>query len=167
MRDMRIIREEIELIKSERLAWSAKAFLLRLIKPGCFVRNVGFDGPEACIRYLGSLAEQRNLIDAAFIEDVVLREKVSSTSFVDGLAIPHSISLFPSTSFICILHNDTPIPWGRNSASIVLLMGLAQQDMKQFRPIFDFLVDRFSSTSVMSDVLKSDTLDEFLDALAG
>lgn len=46
-------------------------------------------------------------------------------------------------------------------------MGLAQQDMKQFRPIFDFLVDQFSSTSVMSNVLRSDSLEEFLDALAG
>lgn len=167
MRDIRIIREEIGLIKSEKLARAANDFLLRLIKPGCFVRNVDFDGPETCIRYLGSLAERCGLIDAAFIEDVMLREKVSSTSFVDGLAIPHSISLFPNASFICILHNDKPIPWGRSSANIVLLVGLAQHDMKQFRPIFDFLVDQFSSTSVMSNALKSDTLEEFLNALAG
>lgn len=165
IRDIRVIREEIELIKSEKLARNAKEFLLHLIKPGCFVRNVDFDGPEACIRYLGSIAQQCGLIDATFIEDIILREKVSSTSFVDGLAIPHSISLLPSTSFVCILHNDTPIPWGRSSVNIVLLIGLAQQDMKQFRPIFDFLVDRFSSTNVMSHALKSDTLEEFLDAL--
>lgn len=88
MRDMRIIRDEIDCIKAEKLAHHAKEFLLRLIKPGCFVRNADFDGPETCIRYLGGLARQQGLIDTPFIEDVVLRERVSSTSFVDGLAIP-------------------------------------------------------------------------------
>lgn len=92
MRDMRIIRDEIDCIKAEKLAHHAKEFLLRLIKPGCFVRNADFDGPETCIRYLGGLARQQELIDTPFIEDVVLRERVSSTSFVDGLAIPPTAS---------------------------------------------------------------------------
>ena len=108
MRDMRIIRDEIDCIKAEKLAHHAKEFLLRLIKPGCFVRNADFDGPETCIRYLGGLARQQGLIDTPFIEDVVLRERVSSTSFVDGLAIHYSRMWPLGSSPSCRVFNNGP-----------------------------------------------------------
>lgn len=164
-RDERMIRNEIEDIQTERTAKKAKEFLMELTRPSLYLRNMKFDSPEACIKALGELAIEEDLADQAFIDDALLREKVSSTSFVDGLAMPHSISQNAKHSFIAILQNDSPIHWGKSSVNLVMLIGLAQQDMKQFRPVCDTIVERFSSTKTVSEILKTHSLDELLEAL--
>ena len=79
--------------------------------------------------------------------------------------MPHSISQNAKHSFIAILQNDSPIHWGKSSVNLVMLIGLAQQDMKQFRPVCDTIVERFSSTKTVSEILKTHSLDELLEAL--
>lgn len=163
--DERMIRNEIEEIRTERTANNARKFLAQLTRPNLYLRNRAFNSAEECIIAMGQLALKEGLVDQAFIDDVLLREKVSSTSFVDGLAIPHSINQNSKQSFMAILQNDSPIRWGTSNVNIVILIGLAQQDMKQFRPVCDTIVERFSSTRTVSEILKTRTLDEFLKAL--
>ncbi len=166
-RDIRRIRTEIDTIREDSEARLAREFLLELADPNLFVRNVELPTQSDYIDLLGGMAAKRGLVSPAFIGDVKLRERVSSTAFVEGLAVPHSISQYARKSFVCILHNDTPIPWERHNVNIVLLFGLTAQDMKRFRPVFSIIVERFSSVRAMEKIMQSDSFDEFIDALAG
>ena len=103
-------------------------------------------------------ADKRSL---AVGEDVLRRESFSSTAFTDVLAVPHAISRYADRSFIGVIHNDAPIPWSGRTVRFVLLVGIAEQDMKHFKAAFDLIIDLFSSPERTLELLRTDTFEEF------
>lgn len=166
-RDIKLIRNELELIRQERERSHARTFLRGMLRPELFVRNLKCSSVDAYIDYLGDLCVRHGYVGREFVQDVKLREHVSSTAFVEGLAIPHSINQFANKSFVCVLHNDEPIAWGRNNVNVVMMFGLSNADMHQLGRTFDIIVERFSTSESMRKVLASDGFDQFVTALLG
>lgn len=163
--DIRRIRSQIDVIEEEQEANRARAFLRGLLRPSLYLRNAHVADAEGAIDLLGGLCRAEGVVGPGFVEDVKLREKVSSTAFTDCLAVPHAISQFANASFICVLHNDAPIPWGRNEVNFVMLIGLAQKDMSHFRDAFDIIIDLFSSVDSTMRIMSTDTFEEFASSL--
>lgn len=164
--DIRRVRDALDQIDEERTSERAARFLKGLIKPELFVRNLVCDSAEGYITSLGALCIRNGYVDERFIEDVKLREHVSSTAFTNFLAVPHPISQSARKSFICALHNDTPITWSNDrSVNIVLMIGLAQQDLKCFPQAFNIIIDRFGSTDCAMRIMATGNFDEFVDAI--
>lgn len=155
------IWNEIEEIQSIKKQTYAKVFLEHMLYPDLYVRNVSFDSVQEYIEYLGELCIKQKFIQPNFIKDVLLRESVSSTAFTDCVAIPHAINQYAEHSFICVMHNDMPIPWGRHQVNFVLMIGIAEQDMKYFKDAFDLIIDLYSSVDKTIQILNTDTFDEF------
>lgn len=91
----------------------------------------------------------------------LVRESVSSTAFKECLAIPHAISQYAINSFICVIHNDIPIPREKHHVNFVLMIGVAQSDMKYFKDAFDSIIDVYSSVDKTVKILETDTLIQF------
>lgn len=162
------IRRAIESIKEWRQSERAAIFLKDLIKPDLYVRNLACDSAESCIDSLGELVMRNGYADELFVEDVKLRERVSTTAFTNFLAVPHAISKSAKRSFICTLHNDTPMSWhGDRKVNIVLMIGLTSEDMKNFSQAFDIIIDRFTNPRTAMRVLDSNTYEEFVETLIG
>ena len=116
---------------------------------------------------MGEACRREGYADEAFIQDVLNRESFSSTAFTDVLAIPHSISVNAKRSFICVLHNDKPVAWHKKNVHFVLLTGIAQEDMKYFTDVMYMIVEAFSSVEHTLRLLKTDSLQTFVEVLAG
>lgn len=155
------IWNEIEEIQDIKKQAYAKVFLEQMLYPSLFIRNVSLNSVQEYIEYMGDLCIQQKFIQPDFIKDVLLRESVSSTAFTDCLAIPHAINQYAEHSFICVMHNDMPIPWGRHQVNFVLMIGIAEQDMKYFKDAFDLIIDLYSSVDKTIQILNTDTFDEF------
>lgn len=160
--NVRKIRDRLTAIQEQRRHAYARGLLGRLMRPGLFMRNVAAADADECIDKMGGMLVEQGLTERDYIADVHLREKVSSTAFTDCLAIPHAISVFPDRSFIAVVHNDTPIPWGRHDARFVLLIGIAKDDMGLFRDVLDLIIEIFSSVETTMRLMQTDTFDEFL-----
>lgn len=164
-RGEREIREKVDQIERGRETSQSREFLKGLLVPDLYARNVELEGGrDAVIDYLGSLAEWLGYAGPEFIRDVHAREQASSTAFTDCLAVPHSIGAFAERSFIAVLHNDAPIPWGGRSISFVLLIGIAEKDMALFRGAFDIIVETFTSVEKTAALLRTGTYEEFVAA---
>lgn len=155
------IWNELEKINEEKNLVYAKIFLNEMLRPELFVRNIQLQSINEYIEYLGNICLKQELIKPNFIKDVLLRESVSSTAFTDCLAIPHAINQYAEQSFICVLHNDTPIPWGRNHVRFILMIGIAEKDMKYFNDAFHLIIDIYSSVDKTIKILNTDTFDQF------
>ena len=155
------IWDEIENIQKQRNLNNTREFLQRLLWNELYFRNVSLDTPEDYIRYLGEACLKRHYIHPDFINDVLLRESVSSTAFTDYLAVPHPMRQYAQRSFICILHNDVPIPWGNKHVHFVLMIGISEKDMRLFPDAFELIVDRFCSTEKVLEILNTETFDQF------
>ncbi len=159
------IWSELQKIQDEKRKGESIQFLKSLLHPSLFFRNIPFSDKQKCIEFLGRKCEKEGYINAAFIQDVLLRESVSSTAFTDCLAVPHTISQNADRSFICVVHDDSPIPWGKKNVNFVLMIGITAEDMKYFKNSFEIIIDRFYSTESAEMLLKTDTFEEFVDKL--
>jgi transcriptional antiterminator/mannitol/fructose-specific phosphotransferase system IIA component (Ntr-type) len=143
----------------------SKEFLQRLFSPQLFFRNVQCKSPEEYIRFMGGKCEALGLVGSTFVDDVVLRENVSSTAFTESLAVPHAINQFARKSFICILHNDEAIPWTSGSVHFILLIGISKEQMQNFNESFDLLVDLFMDSQRLAALLRSNSFSDFMSEL--
>ncbi|WP_105304578.1 BglG family transcription antiterminator [Anaerolactibacter massiliensis] len=159
------IWSELQKIQDEKRKGESIQFLKSLLHPSLFFRNIPFCNKQECIEFLGRKCEEEGYINAAFIQDVLLRESVSSTAFTDCLAVPHTISQNADRSFICVVHDDSPIPWGKKNVNFVLMIGITAEDMKYFKNSFEIIIDRFYSTESAEMLLKTDTFEEFVGKL--
>jgi transcriptional antiterminator/mannitol/fructose-specific phosphotransferase system IIA component (Ntr-type) len=164
-KDARSIRRKLDALEQEQTAQKAKIFFKELLSPNLYVRNVTLGSQNDYIEYLCSLALSKGLVSQGFAENVKLRERISSTAFVEGLAMPHAIDHFTIKSFICVLHNDEPLRWGANEVNFVLLVGLSREDMERFQDVMNVIVERFSSATAIRRLIKSDSFPEFVSAL--
>ena len=162
---IRKIRDRLTDIQEKRRHVYAQGLLGRLLRPRLYMHNLSVAGADDCIERMGEALIEQGSATREFIEDIHLRESVSSTAFTDSLAIPHAISVFPERSFIAVVHNDTPIPWGRHDVRFVLLMGIAQEDMGLFRDVLDLIIEIFSSVETTMRLMQTDTFDEFVAEL--
>lgn len=155
------IRGKLDQIEEEKKLEHTRTFFQSLFHKELYFRNLVLEDEEAYIRFMGQRCLEQGYIKEAFIQDVVLRESVSSTAFTDVLAMPHAISQNAERSFICVVHNNMPIQWGRKTVHFILLVGIARQEMKYFTPAFDLVVDLFNSTNRTIELLKTGTFEEF------
>lgn len=162
--NVRKIRDRLCAIQERRRRLYAQGLLGHLLRPELFIRNIDAVDATSCIDRMGELLAAQELVTPDFIANVHLRENVSSTAFTDCLAIPHAISVYPKRSFIAVVHNDAPIPWGRHDVRFVLLIGISQEDMGLFRDVLDLIIEAFSSAEITMRLMQTDTFEEFLAA---
>lgn len=162
--NVRKIRDRLCAIQERRRRLYAQGLLGHLLRPELFIRNIDAVDATSCIDRMGELLAAQELVTPEFIANVHLRENVSSTALTDCLAIPHAISVYPKRSFIAVVHNDAPIPWGRHDVRFVLLIGISQEDMGLFRDVLDLIIEAFSSVEITMRLMQTDTFEEFLAA---
>lgn len=164
-RSVRKIRDEINAVARERRSESARRYLQRYLVPELYLRNGSASNADDCIRLLGSLCVRHGFITDEFVSDVLLRESISNTAYTDVLAVPHAINKFAIRSFVAVLHNDEPIPWGDHSVNFIMLIGLDSQDIRYFQDVLDLIIEIFMSPERSSQALETRTYDELVRVL--
>ena len=159
--NIKTIRVDVDDIIEKKKVDESRMFLRSLLHEELYFRNIQLSSKIDYITYMGKKCMEHNFVQPAFIQDVLLREKVSSTAFTDALAIPHAISQYADRSFICAIHNDAPIDWSGKKIHFILMIGITEQDMKYFKSAFDLIVDLFYSTERTLEILQTNTFDEF------
>lgn len=164
-KNIRTIAAEIEKINRGKKYAPIIPFLRYMFSEALYFRDMSFDSPEDAIRFLGGKAQEHGFASQEFIDDVLEREAFSSTAFTDSVAVPHSISVCAKRSFICVLHNNKAMPWGKTSVNFVMLTGVAKDEMKYFQDVLHIMIDAFLDPACIADLLKAQSLDEFIDTL--
>lgn len=163
--NLRSVREALDEIDAQREHTNAREFLRSLFHRELYFRDVQPEGAEACIRFLGARCRRNGYVGDGFIEDVLRRESFSSTVFTDVLAVPHAISHYAERSFIAVIHSGAPIPWSGRFVHFVLLVGIAEQDMKHFKAAFDLIIELFSSPERSLALLQAESFESFRDQM--
>ena len=159
------IRGALETVQRQKQALAARAYLRKFLTPDLYLRNRDVDGPEGAIRLLGRTCLEAGVIEQGFVEDVLLRERISGTAFTDVLAVPHAITENARRSFMAVLHNDQPIPWGERHVSYVIMIGLASSDTRYFQDVLDLCINMFLSPKKSVRLLQAHTYEQFIEVL--
>lgn len=140
--------------------------LLEYFRADTFFRNVEFESAESAIRSLGEALKSQGIIDDGYIESAIERERMSSTVFVDGLAVPHAMSMTAQRPTIALAVNEVATVWGDQRVNVVAFIAFAASGREEFQEVFEQFVDVFSDRTRMADVVKnSTTFEGFIDTL--
>ena len=105
------------------------------------------------------------LCDASFRNEVLKRESLSSTSFGNLVAVPHSLMQNALHSFLSVVINEKSMPWGNDQVNIIVLIGICKDDRKAFRELFDDLITMLSEPINVSKLIRCDSYDDFIKEL--
>ncbi|MEA4875511.1 PRD domain-containing protein [Anaerorhabdus sp.] len=138
--DITSIRNTIITLKLEKKKVNMQKNLNRFIGEKLFKKNYYAESPSQLIHNLVKECSNLKLCDLTFFDEVMEREKLSSTSFPNGVAIPHSLQNNNYQSFLSIVINEKSIKWSDNDVNMIVLIGTSTEDRALFKDIFDDLI---------------------------
>ena len=142
--DLERVRAEIARVRRVRRRARLAASLSRYIAPELFVRGLRGLDRDGAIRMLGDRMISAGVIDRAYVEGALERERLSSTAFTEHLAVPHAMTMTARRTAIAIAIDDVPIDWGGASVNVVALIAFAESGRAEFQEVFDQFVEAFS-----------------------
>lgn len=164
--NMTDLRNLVSGIRQSRRRSKIRERLLACFREDLFYRNVTFANPEQMIRTLGKGLTDLEIVDQDYVEGAIERERMSSTVFVDGLAVPHDMTMSAQVPTIAIAVNEEPGQWGEQTVNVVAFIAFAASGREEFQPVFEQFVDVFSDRSRMQEIIRgSKDFDGFISSL--
>jgi probable licABCH operon transcriptional regulator len=142
--DLERVRTEIARVRRARRRARLAASLSRYIAPELFVRGLRGLDRDGAIRLLGDRMITAGVIDHAYVEGALERERLSSTAFTEHLAVPHAMTMTARRTAIAIAIDDVPIDWGGAHVNVVALIAFAESGRAEFQEVFDQFVEAFA-----------------------
>ncbi len=164
--DVDRIQQAAARVRRGRRLTRLRGELARYFLADAYVFPLPDEGEEAIIRRLGGLLVQAGLIGEDYIENTIVRERMSSTAFTDALAVPHALQMTATRTAIAIGVADGSVAWGDGRVQVVALAAFSESDRAAFQTVFEQLVEVFSEReSVQRIVRRGSTFEAFLDEL--
>lgn len=157
----KVLKEQTAARKQAQL----KQHITRYIRKDLFDFNRYADDEFQMIRTMSEHCMKRKLCDHAFQTSVIEREFLSSTAFMDGVAIPHSLEHNCREPFFYVVINDRPMKWGEYQVQIILLIGNSLHDVEAFSEIFDHLIKILYEKDTLPKLLKCKEYNQFIDTI--
>lgn len=164
--DVERVQQAAGRIRRARRLTRLREELAQYFAPEAFVHPLPDAGEEAIIRHLGGLLVATGVIDAEYVENTIVRERMSSTAFTDALAVPHALQMTAARTAIAIGVADGSAAWADGRVQVVALAAFSEGDRAAFQTVFEQLVEVFSEReSVQRIVRRGTTFEAFLDEL--
>ena len=142
--DLARVRAEVSRIRRARRHARLAAALSRYIAPDLFVRGMRGLDREGVITMLGERMIAAGVIDRAYLDGALERERMSSTAFTEHLAVPHAMTMTAKRTAIAIAIDEVPIDWDGARVNVVALIAFSEAGRAEFQDVFDQFVETFS-----------------------
>ena len=109
---------------------------------------------NAMIRYISQKLIDAGIAPASFTQSVLEREEITSTSFDNKVAIPHSILC--STSRNCSYE-----------VNIIIMIGINHNQRRFFKELYSNLLEKLQDMTIIQELIKVKSYDAFIKLLTG
>lgn len=101
------------------------------------------------------------IVSNDYLEDVIKREKLSSTAFYNQIAIPHALTIKSKENRLVYFYNETPIDWFGNKINLVLLFANKGFD-DEFHKLYNLIFDVIINEDLLIRMQKCKTYDQLM-----
>lgn len=109
-------------------------------------------------------AKNKGYVNTSFKEEVLERERISSTAF-GNFAIPHAMNMYANKTGINIIISDQPIQWSDKSVNLVIMMCFNKNERYMFNEIYEPITMILSESENVKKILTSKDYHEFIQNL--
>lgn len=124
-----------------------------------FFRSDSDSREDILNRYI-QIATNEEYCTNRLLESVFEREKRSSTSIGQGIAIPHGNSAYIKKQAVFIIKNNKKVSWGKEEVDIVLLLLLRFEKLSENRNFFVRLYSCLERTELIRNIDNENQLEE-------
>lgn len=160
--DESMIMRALDTLERQKNQKEFIALLKRVIRKDYCYFGYDFQTKEECISYLCNELVKKGIAPEGYKEDVLKRENISSTSFVQGFAVPHSLTVKTTKQYISLMTLKHPIQWGQFEVGLVILMGINNDDSKLIRIFFEWLTHIVTNPEMISKLFSIQSYEELM-----
>ena len=120
---------------------------------------------DDCIRFLVEQSDEENQMENDFLESVLARERMGSTSVYTGIALPHANPKSVKKSQLLMMTLQKPIQWGKNLVKVVMLIAIADGEEKLYKDTLIQLYSKIDNPDYIDRLWLSQTQEDFLKEL--
>ncbi|MGL5867821.1 BglG family transcription antiterminator [Clostridium chrysemydis] len=133
-----------------------------LMRKDLFYRKNSMESAKEVIEFLSDELIKKGLVDENYKEDVLKREEISSTSFIYGFAVPHSIEVTAKESCISTMILDNPVKWGEYDVKLIVLVAIRETGTSLLKTFFDWLSSVVLDKNKFSKLLEVKSFEELM-----
>ncbi|MBT2217660.1 PRD domain-containing protein [Virgibacillus dakarensis] len=156
-----------DLAKIEQFIVNKKRDIHSFFKKDLMYLGEDFSSMDEVLEFLHLQLLSKGLVEAPFLDAIYEREKVAPTSFGNLVAIPHPITPESNHTFLAVCTLKKPIIWNNKSVQLVCLLSVKKNSQEDLQSMYDVLGKIIDNGSVVHQLIKAKTFDEFMDVLVG
>lgn len=130
-----------------------------------FYQDLNFQSVEEVCRTLCEPIIENGIISNDYLESVLERETMLTTSFPTGIALPHGTRLNAKESKVMTCFFKTPMIWGGNLVKIVFLFVIRGEDTKYLKEFYRLIADFALSQDKIAELYKQKGFSNFKKTL--
>ncbi|CCL35348.1 TPA: PTS sugar transporter subunit IIA [Clostridioides difficile] len=151
-------------IKDKKNILTVQNHLEMYFSESLFMKNIYLDSAKDYIKFMGNILYKNKYVKPNYIDDVLIREKMSSTAFNNNVAIPHSMKMDALKTGVCLIVNDKPVKWGEEKVQIIAMIPINEKE--KFNYIFESFIEILSEWNNVKELTKADNYSSFMNRIA-
>ncbi|WP_103061870.1 BglG family transcription antiterminator [Actinomyces qiguomingii] len=160
--DLERIREMAADIAAGHKWFKAAAWLTTVMEPELFARIAGGRDRDASLEMAAGLLARADAVGPEFLDQVKERERLSTTAFASGAAIPHTIEMTAARTAIAVCLADRPIDWDGTPVTLVAMLCLSADSRDAFGDVFDAVIRALVDPAKVARLSAADSYDAFV-----
>ncbi|HBF0771633.1 TPA: PTS sugar transporter subunit IIA [Clostridioides difficile] len=153
-------------IKDKKNILTVQNHLEMYFSESLFMKNIYLDSAKDYIKFMGNILYENKYVKPNYIDDVLIREKMSSTAFNNNVAIPHSMKMDALKTGVCLIVNDKPVKWGEEKVQIIDMIPINEKEKEKFNYIFESFIEILSEWNNVKELTKADNYSSFMNRIA-
>ncbi|HBI8352012.1 PTS sugar transporter subunit IIA [Clostridioides difficile] len=158
------IQSKFTQIKDRKNILTVQNHLEMYFSESLFMKNIYLDSAKDYIKFMGNILYENKYVKPNYIDDVLIREKMSSTAFNNNVAIPHSMKMDALKTGVCLIVNDKPVKWGEEKVQIIAMIPINEKE--KFNYIFESFIEILSEWNNVKELTKADNYSSFMNRIA-
>lgn len=165
MEDFRKIDDAIERIRRYRSQRDFADSTLSWFCEDLFFSDEGCQNEWDAIQKMGRRMQELGYVKESFTAQVMRRERLSSTTYGGGFAIPHSTEMDALITCIAVMICKKPLKWGKFSVSVVFLIAINREGRHSFAASYDSLAGLLAGQENLSHLYAARSYPDFIRRL--
>lgn len=153
-------------IKDRKNILTVQNHLEMYFSESLFMKNIYLDSAKDYIKFMGNILYKNKYVKATYVDDVLIRENMSSTAFNNNVAIPHSMKMDALKTGVCLIVNDKPVKWGEEKVQIIAMIPINENEKEKFNYIFESFIEILSEWNNVKELTKADSYSSFMNRIA-
>lgn len=164
--EMDKIKHEVNLIKKKKKQYRIQTYFEQFFNYNLFENNVYFSDSKKYIEYMSNKLSEYHLVSDDFLQSVLDREKITPTSFDNGVAIPHALNCSAIKNCAYVIINDRATPWGAYPVHMIVLIGINEKDQHEFKFLYDTLLNKLNESNFLKKAVQCKEYKDFLEFIS-